>query len=152
MKPHRLIYVFIAALAFWLVGGLYWLQKVVPPRRPRFMPTNSVWIDAPPLPISWHHGWWFGCNLASSGTTDYCRLIRGDGEQVYAGEYLPCDTHVAIAESNIHLVPPADSMEMWLFRWHDNGVIGFLSDGDLLLPASLKDKCSEVKEQFHRVR
>jgi hypothetical protein len=110
------------------------------------MPTNSVWIDAPPLPVSWHHGWWFGCNLASSGTTDYCRLIRGGDEQVYAGEFLPCDTHVAIAESNIHLVPPTDSMEMWLFRWHDDGVIGFLSDGDLLLPASLKDKCSEVKE------
>jgi hypothetical protein len=90
--------------------------------------------------------------MASSRTVDYCRLIRGDGEQVYAGEYLPCGTHVAIAEANIRLVPPANSMEMWLFRWQNDGVIGFLSDGNLLIPASLNDKCSEVKDRLHLVR
>ena len=152
MKAHRLIYVLIALFVFWLVGGLHRMQKVFPPRRPRFMPTNSVWIEAPPLPISWHHGWWFGCEMASSGAANYCRLIRGDGEQVYAGEYLPCSTHVAIAEGNIHLVPPADSSEMWLFRWQDNGITGFLSHGDLLLPLLLQNKCGEVKERLHLPR
>jgi hypothetical protein len=112
------------------------------------MPVNSVWIDAPSLPISWHRGWWFGCGLSPSATANYCRLIRGDGGQVYAGEYLPCSTHVAIAEGDIRLVPPADSGEMWLFRWQNNGAIGFLSDGDLLLPVPLKDKCSEVKARL----
>ena len=90
--------------------------------------------------------------MASSGTANYCRLIRGDGEQVYAGEYLPCSTHVAIAEGNIRLVPPADSSEMWLFRWHEDGIVGFLSDGDLLLPPSLQNKCEEVKERLHLPR
>ena len=86
--------------------------------------------------------------MATSGTVNYCRLIRADGEQVYAGEYLPCNTNVAIAEAKIRLMPPPDSMEMWLFRWQNDGVIGFLSDGDLLLPAPLKDKCGEVKDKL----
>jgi hypothetical protein len=150
VKPHRFLYALIVLLVFWLLGGLRWMERVFPPRRPRFMPTNSVWIEAPPLPISWHHGWWFGCDRASSGTANYCRLIRGDGEQVYAGKYLPCRTHVAIAESNIHLVPPANDSDIWLFRWEDTGMIGFLSDGDLLLPPSLQNKCDEVKERLGR--
>jgi hypothetical protein len=59
--------IIIAAPLFWIEGGCGWLQtKVFPPTRPRFMPLNSVWIDAPPLPISWHRGWWFGCGLSSS--------------------------------------------------------------------------------------
>ena len=148
MKVHRITYVFIAAVAFWLFGGLHWLNKAIPPRRPKFMPTNSVWIDAPSLPISWHHGWWFGCDVASSGKANYCRLIRSDGEQIYAGEYLPCATHSVIAEANIHLLPPKDSSEMWLFSEHDDGIIGFLSGGDLLLPLSIKDKCGEVKARL----
>ena len=119
MKLHRVTCVFIAAVVFWLAGGMHWLNKAIPPRQPKFMPKNSVWIDAPALPISWHHGWWFGCDMVSSGSANYCRLIRGDGEQVYAGEYLPCSTDSAVAEANIHLVPPADSSGMWLFSEHD---------------------------------
>ena len=81
----------VAVLLFWLAGGVRWLDtKAFPPRRPQDMPQNAVWIDAPPLPISWHHGWWFGCDLAPSGTANYCRLVMANGKEVYAGEYLPC--------------------------------------------------------------
>jgi hypothetical protein len=59
-----------------LLGGIRWLDtKVFPPRRPKDMPRNDVWIDAPALPISWHHGWWFGYDTPSSGTAGYCRLV-----------------------------------------------------------------------------
>ena len=149
MRIHRLTYVIAAVFAFWIFGGVYFLNKVIPPRRPRFMPKDSVWIDAPPLPISWHHGWWFGCNMASSGTTDYCRLIRNaDDGEVYGGEYLPCRTPAALPEDKIRLVPPKDSSEMWLFHWRNEGVVGFLADGDLLLPASMNNKCEEVAERL----
>src|SRR5437763_10008013 len=66
----------IALPLFWLLGGIRWLDtQIFPPRRPKNMPQNAVWIDAPALPFSWHHGWWFGCDTPSSGTANYCRLV-----------------------------------------------------------------------------
>jgi hypothetical protein len=156
VKSRHFIYLFtyllIAAPLLWLLGGLPWIEEMFPPRRPKHMPTTAIWIEAPRLPISWHHGWWFGCDMASSGTANSCRLVTSDGKQVYADEYLSCNTHLAIAENNLHLLPPPDSVEMWLFYWHNEGVAGFLSDGDLLLPVSLRDKCGEVRERWHLPR
>ena len=141
----------IAVFTFWMVGGLHWMEKAFPPKRPKFMPIGSVWIEGLPLPISWHHGWWFGCDLSSSGLANYCRLVLADGSPVYADEYLPCSSQTPIPEVNIHLVPPVDPAGMWLFRWKNDGVIGFLSDGDLLLPASMRENCGQVKARVaHR--
>jgi hypothetical protein len=136
---------------FWLAGGIRWLEvKVFPPIRPRIMPVNSVWIDAPSLPISWHRGWWFGCGLSNSGTANYCRLVQANGELVYGDEYLPCGTHSVTAEASIRLVPPPDDASMWLFEEGNNGVIGFLVNGDLLLPVVAQDKCTRVKARLNR--
>jgi hypothetical protein len=134
---------------FWLAGGIQWLDtKVFPPRRPRFMPVNSIWIDAPPLPISWHHGWWFGCGVSDSGASNYCRLVNANGELVYGGEYLSCRNHSPIGETSIRLVSPSSRENMWLFGEGNDGVIGFLADGNILLPVSLQDKCSQVKARL----
>jgi hypothetical protein len=155
---HRvmsLLFVSIAVLVvgaplFWVEGGLTWLQKTVfPPKRPRFMPVNSIWIDAPSLPISWHHGWWFGCRLSSSRATNYCRLVGADGREVYAAEYMPCAGNSPIDETGVRLVTPPDSVDMWLFGEGNDGVIGFLADGDVLLPVAVRNKCASVKSKFY---
>jgi hypothetical protein len=141
--------IIIALPIFWVEGGVSWLEtKVFPARRPHFMPLDSVWIDAPSLPISWHHGWWFGCELSSSGTANYCRLVRANGELVYGGEYLPCIYHLPIDEASIRLIPPPRGASMWLFSEKNDGVIGFLGDGDVLLPVSAQDKCGQVKARL----
>lgn len=141
--------VIIGGPLFWMAGGVHWLNaKVFPPTRPRFMPVNSVWIDAPHLAISWHHGWWFGCGLSSSGATNYCRLVAADGKQVYGGEYLPCSSSSPIGEASVRLVAPPDSADMWLFAEENDGVIGFLADRDLLLPLSVRGKCNQVKARL----
>lgn len=143
----------VLAPFFWMAGGVYWLdKKVFPPTRPRFMPVNSVWIDAPALPISWHHGWWFGCGLSSSGAANYCRLVGADRQQVYGGEYLPCNSNSPIGEASVRLVAPPDSADMWLFVEENDGVIGFLADGDVLLPLSVRGKCNEVKARLRAAR
>src|SRR5437870_6868742 len=67
------------------------------------MPQNAVWIDAPALPMSWNRGWWFGCDLSPSGTTNYCRLVTANGEEVYAGEYRS-EEHTSELQSRGHLV------------------------------------------------
>jgi hypothetical protein len=134
---------------FWLAGGINWLDtKVFPPRRPKDMPQNSVWIDAPSLPISWHHGWWFGCDLAPSGVTNYCRLVMANGEGVYAGEYLPCETKVPQQVSTMDLAPPPDNVEMWIAdkRLKTLAPVGALKNGDLLLPVQVLDRCDKFKQ------
>jgi hypothetical protein len=134
---------------FWLSGGVRWLDtKVFPPQRPKTMPKNSVWIDAPELPISWHHGWWFGCDISSSGTTNQCRLVGADGGEANAGEYLPCDGRAPIPESIMSLVPPPRSLAMWIAdaRLSKLSPIGYLSNGDILLPAATLDRCGEFKQ------
>jgi hypothetical protein len=83
-SPFVIAALFVALLialpVFWVSGGVTWLQtKVFPPRRPKDMPLNSVWINAPSLPISWHHGWWFGCEITQSGAANYCRLVDANG-------------------------------------------------------------------------
>lgn len=139
----------VALPVFWLAGGINWLDtKVFPPRRPKDMPQNAVWIDAPALPISWHHGWWFGCDLARSGTANDCRLVMPSGEEVYAGEYLPCENKIPLPVSTKELVPPPQNVEMWIAdkRLKTLAPIGALKNGDLLLPVEVLDRCDKFKK------
>lgn len=139
----------IALSLFWVSGGVTWLQtKVLPPRRPKDMPLNSVWIDAPSLPISWHRGWWFGCEVTQSGAANYCRFVDGDGEQVYAGEYLPCGTKTPLPVSTKELVPPPNNEAIWIAdkRLNTLAPVGALRNGDLLLPVVVLDRCDKFKQ------
>src|SRR5215467_3676525 len=121
---------------FWMAGGVTWLDtKVFPPRRPKDMPQNSVWIDAPSLPISWHHGWWFGCYVAQSGTANYCRFVMANGQEVYAGDYLPCESKTPLPLSTKELVaPPHSGGAIWIAdkRLKALAPVGAMRNGDLL--------------------
>jgi hypothetical protein len=154
---QRMLWALVAVLGltccaffFWLGGGIHWLEKdVFPPRRPSFMPANSVWIDAPPLSLSWHHGWWFGCGVSTSGTTNHCRLV-GNGQTVYGGDYLSCRTHAAIPEQALKLIPPPHgSLDMWLFGEHADGVAGYTKGGDILLPVAAMEECDAVSARWN---
>ena len=141
--------VIVALPFFWLAGGVRWLDtRVFPARRPRLMPMNSVWIDAPAVPISWHHGWWFGCGVSDIGSSNYCRLVKPNGELVYGNNYVSCRDHLPMAEKNMRLISPPNDVSMWLFGEGDDGVIGFLADGSILLPVSMQGKCNQVKARL----
>jgi hypothetical protein len=143
-----LVAILAALLLFWIFGGMRWLDtQVFPPQRPKNMPKNSIWVDAPALPISWHHGWWFGCDMSSSGTANYCRLVMANGEEVYAGEYLPCGGKSPVPVSKMELVQPPDSWEMWIGDNRLDGLapIGFLRNGNFLLPVIVLDHCDKLK-------
>jgi hypothetical protein len=53
-------------------------------------------------------------------------------------------------EGMTYLVPPPDGTSMWLFGEGNEGVVGFLRNGDLLLPVSAQDKCGQVKARLAR--
>jgi hypothetical protein len=141
--------VIVALPLFWLAGGIRWLDTTVfPPLRLKDMPRNAVWIDAPGLPISWHHGWWFGCDLAPSGTANYCRMVMANGDEVYAGEYLPCGSRAPLPVSAKELVPPPRNIELWIAdkRLNTLAPVGALQNGDLLLPVVVLDRCDKFKQ------
>lgn len=143
----------VALPLFWLFGGIRWLDtQVFPPQRPKNMPENSVWIEAPALPVSWHHGWWFGCDMSSSGTTHYCRLVAAEGQEVCAGEYLPCGGKSPVPLSSMGLVPTPHSIGMWIAdkRLAALAPIGVLRSGDILLPVVVLDRCDKFKADMHR--
>jgi len=156
MSKRRLLWALVGlwalicfAFFFWLAGGVHWLDKDVPPRRPSFMPANSVWIDAPSLPLSWHHGWSFGCGVSSSGTTNHCRLVLAGGTTVYEDDYLSCRTRAPVSENALKLIPPPHgSFNMWLFGEGSDGVAGFTQDSDILLPVGVIAKCDRVTARW----
>jgi len=115
------------------------------------MPKNVVWIDGLTLPVSSRHGWWFGCDLDPSGTAYYCRLVTASGEQVYAGEYLPCGVKSPVPLSTVELVPPPVNVGMWIEdrRLIALAPIGALRNGDFLLPVATLDRCDEWKNTHH---
>lgn len=139
----------VAFPLFWFAGGIRWLDtKVFPPRRPADMPQNSVWINAPALPISWHHGWWFGCDIAQSGAANYCRLVMENGQMIFAGEYLPCESKTPLPVSTRDLVAPPHNGAIWIADKRLNALapVGALRNGDLLLPVAVLDRCEKFKE------
>jgi hypothetical protein len=152
------IAVFFAAIAFWFFGGLWWLQtSVFPPHKPSNMPLNSIWIDAPPLPISWHYGWWFGCDIDKVKEANHCTLFASrdplngwpKDSIVYSGSYLSCRTRNAVPAAELKLRAPKDSMKMWIQRpgssYEDRSApAGFLRNGDVLIPDDSLSKCDEV--------
>lgn len=81
------------------------------------------------------------------GTTT-ANFVGTDGKAVCSGEYLSCATRSPIAEENIHLIPPRDSGEAWVFTERSNCVIGLLADAEILLPATEMDKCAEIKARL----
>jgi hypothetical protein len=144
-----LVAVIFGCLLFWFFGGIAWLgTRVFPPKLPKDMPRNSVWIEAPALPISWHHGWWFGCGISQSGQANYCRLVGADDQQVYGGDYLSCASQSVVAPANLVLIPPNQSAQMWLTdkRLPEMAPIAYLKNGDVLLPVAAIDRCEQVKK------
>jgi len=144
--------IILAIPVFWVFGGVGWLDKsVIPPRRPSDMPKNSVWIDAPPLPLSWHHGWWFGCGISQSGSANYCRLVTAGDKEVYASDYLPCGSKAPLSQSSLQLVSPPDTVNMWIVGAQDMGIIGLMKNGEILLPVGDLGQCDKIKASLPQI-
>lgn len=119
-------------------------------RRPKDMPANSIWIDAPPVPFGWYRGWWLGCWVDTDQQTNRCRLYDGNLRPavVYEGKYVPCDGKSPVPQAELKLKAPADSTEMWLFP----GIVVFLEDGRLLVPAENSGDCGKIRQRRSNTR
>jgi hypothetical protein len=72
-----------------------------------------------------------------------------NGEEVYAGEYLPCGGKSPVPVSTMELVPPPENVGMWIAdeRLTTLAPIGVLRNGDFLLPVVVLDRCDKIKDQ-----
>lgn len=128
--------------------GLLVVRPAWQARRPSDMPRNSVWIDAPALPFSFYHGWWFGCWIDSDGRSNRCRLWGSGGLQtVYEGLYVSCDSKAPVQGNELQLSAPADSMGMWVGN-SEPGIFApaaFLANGKVLVPVEALHDCEKVR-------
>lgn len=117
-------------------------------RRPSDMPRNSIWIDAPALPFSYYHGWWFGCWIDSDGRSNRCKLWGSGGLQtVYEGIYVSCDSKAPVQGNELQLSAPADSMGMWAGNSEPSifAPAAFLANGKVLVPVEALHDCEKVR-------
>lgn len=148
-KPWIPLVLLLGAVAG--IGVLWWWGNQPAPR-PKSMPSNSVWIEAPTLPVSWHKGWWFGCWIDSDGRSDRCRLWRpgSDNPVVYDGLYVSCDTHSPLPADKLKLKAPDDSMQMWVSvpSHAEFAPAAFLQNGDYLVPLGAPHACEELQKEM----
>jgi hypothetical protein len=140
----------VGAIVFYIGASL--AHERWQARRPADMPVDSVWIDAPAVPFAYYHGWWFGCWIDRDGKSNRCRLWGGGLKQpvVYEGLYVSCQTKKPVPLKELTLIPPKDSMYMWV---GDNGIsapIAFLTKGNFLTPVEVPDGCEQYQKLVHR--
>jgi hypothetical protein len=128
------------------------------PKRPSSIPSNAIWIAAPPLPFATQHGWWLGCELQDT-KSDRCilvghndRMSGGDGQNslVSSESYLSCKTLGPLKTEEIVLKQPRDSTSMWINKvdsnkqWIGMAPAAFLRNGDILVPSTDLSQCSKL--------
>ncbi len=129
---------------------LFW-WGAQPSPRPKNMPLDSIWIDAPAVPFGWHRGWWFGCWIDSDGHSNRCRFFDGETPQVvYEGLYVSCDSGSPVPANELKIKAPVESMHMWV-GLNQNGDIApaaFLQNGEFLVPVRSPHGCEELKKNL----
>lgn len=166
-SKQRTAYGFIAGLlAVSVAFGLHHLYRAAKreleidefaPKRPSGLPPDTIWINAPPLPLTFAHGWWLGCERRDE-QVDRCILIRhndrmsggnGDNSLESDASYVSCRTSAPLEPQKLILIPPPTSFNMWLGykdsreQWVSVPAV-FLQNHDILVPPSLLSKCSTL--------
>ena len=74
-----------------------------------------------------------------------------NGEEVYAGVYLPCESKVPLTVSTNELAPPPHNVDMWIAdkRLAKLAPVVALKSGDVLLPVDVLDRCDQFKQNGH---
>jgi hypothetical protein len=123
----------LIALAGFAFARLWWAS--LPPSRPKNMPTGSIWIEAPAVPLEFSpRGWWMGCWVDARQNTNRCALSDWRGHVEFEDEYKPLTGQAPIpaAELDIWLM---DSGRLWTWSEKMQKEIPVLASGRILVPA-----------------
>ncbi len=110
-------------------------------RRPKDMPSSSIWIEAPAVPFGFYRGWWQGCWVEPDQKANHCRLYAPGLHPpvVYEGRFMPCGQNSPVPVNELKLRTPSDHESMWIF----SGFVVFLRDGRILVPVDNLRDCQK---------
>lgn len=145
ISPSSILLVTLIVAPILYVGSCLG-YKAFEARRPKDMPPNSIWINAPAVPFGFYRGWWEGCSLTPDQTANYCRLSARDlhPPTVYEGRFMPCNGASPAPLGELDLKPPQETGGMWIFP----GFVAFLRDGRILVPLENLGDCRKILDRI----
>jgi hypothetical protein len=128
----------IALLSLWIAR---------PPRRPKNLPQNALFIPDTPRPFQFGpSGVWLVC--WKMGTTNRCMVTTQEGEPDYQGDFLPL-AGGPISGDQLRPVFTRDAGYIWIWSKAQERMVPIvcLANGAVLLPAESFD---ELKGKLDR--
>ena len=118
-------------------------------RRPRNMPSTSVWLDAPYVPFGWNRGWWLGCWTDSDRKTTRCRMWNPQLQSItFEGRFVPCGDTAPIPERELMIKTPSRAFSTWVPDGHGNiAPAVFLKKGKVLVPVDAPQSCGTLPSE-----
>src|ERR1700730_14376469 len=115
-------------------------------RRPRNMPSTSVWLDAPYVAFGWNRGWWLGCWTDSDGKATRCRMWNSELRLIPSeGRYVPCGDTAPVPDRELTLKTPSGAFSTWVPDGHGSiAPAVFLKNGRVLIPVDAPQSCKTL--------
>jgi hypothetical protein len=137
----------LTALFLFFFVCVPWYQA----RRPSHLPANSIWIDAPHVPLGFNRGWWQGCWVSVSSRNIHCELWGAGGlGTVYAGEYVPCDGLALPLPADLVLKEPRDLWAASQIARKRLLPVVLLRNGRFMGPTEAPDTCVEIYRRMNK--
>ena len=115
-------------------GSYYFWWAGRPPRRPKGLDQNAIFLPAPAVGLPAHkRGWWLSCWEVAG--VDHCRQSDTDGATAYEGEFAP-NQHTA--RSSELEIDTDKTQNAGLFLMVEGRAVPliYLKDGAVLVPAA----------------
>lgn len=139
----------VAVLA--IIGAYWWSH--VPPRRPKDVPADAVFLWAGHLGLpAPKHGTWIECWTDTANGVNKCRLTEMDGTPGYEGVFLADTGKNPVPESDLKIeVEPTSDVTRWVRLDGLRGApLVFLKNGTVLIPEdAYQDGMAKLKHLLY---
>jgi hypothetical protein len=118
--------------------GLGWWNNI-PPKRPRTVPPDSVFLFGlpvgAPFPIA-KRGDWLNCWLDGAQNVNRCRVANVDGTFEFEGPFLRFEGVGPVSQNALQIdIKATDNKQEWIFFRGELVPLVHLRDGTILIPA-----------------
>jgi len=145
--------IIIALVIYDLVLGLW---GSAPPKRPRNVTPDAVFISAPSVGWIWplpKHGDWLNCWFDGSDNMNRCRMSDVDGNSEYEGSFLRYTGSGPLSGQDLQIDTKATGTRLqWLYSGQQLFPIIHLRNGIILLPAEAFEEGKHHLQQLQHVR
>jgi hypothetical protein len=158
MTVERGLFIFVKitvvafALAVAAVIVWFWWARL-PPNRPKGVPSNAVWLWAPPVPIpNTKRGMWMSCRHDQDQKI-HCMTNDKSGRVLYDGVFLPYSGTTAISDRGLEIdaeQPGHHAYDQSVFIGDALVPLVHLKGGEILIPAAEYDEGKRTVDSSKR--